>query len=82
METYKKTTFELVNSQKNIVVSTSERFLNPVARVLSKKTLINIISEKCDLYKSGACNYCFANGKEIDCLKAWQLTTGKGKKLY
>ncbi|WCK57021.1 hypothetical protein PP175_27925 (plasmid) [Aneurinibacillus sp. Ricciae_BoGa-3] len=79
-----KTIVDMVNDPKYIVVYTSEKFNKPVGRFVSKKVLQKIVSHKCDAYKRGQCNDCFTDKQELetDCLDAWQLTVGKGKKLY
>jgi hypothetical protein len=77
-------TVAMVNDPKYITVHTDDRFLKPVARLVKKKTLRRIVSEKCDAYKQGMCNACFTDAQELEqpCILAWRLTIGKGKKLY
>lgn len=77
-----KSIFEMTNNPENIIVSTSERFLKPTARVVSKNVLQSVVSRKCDEFINGRCNECFTNDKEVNCLEAWFLTKGKGKKIY
>ena len=74
-----------MNDPKYIIVHTNERYLNkPTGRKVTKKTLRKIVSEKCDVYKSGKCFDCFTDNQELEsgCLTAWELTIGKGKKIY
>ncbi|MCJ8223661.1 hypothetical protein G3M81_22915 [Bacillus paralicheniformis] len=73
-----------VNDPKYITVCTQERFFKPVARLVTKKTLRKIVSEQCDDYKKGLCHDCFTEKQELEtpCTLAWELTIGKGKKLY
>jgi hypothetical protein len=75
---------EKVNDPSYITIHTSERFNKPVGRVISKKLLRKIITERCEIFKQGKCNECFTDKQELEtgCLDAWQLTIGKGKKLY
>lgn len=72
------------NNPKNVVVFTNEKYLNKnTARVVSRKVLLNRVSKKCSYFQSGDCRSCETETeKEIDCYTAWQLTVGKGKKLY
>ncbi|GKS12822.1 hypothetical protein YDYSY3_38220 [Paenibacillus chitinolyticus] len=70
------------NNPNNVVVSTSERFISgPTGRIVSRKTLLNRVRSKCDVYKAGKCKDC-ETAKEIPCIEAWKLTIGTGKKLY
>jgi hypothetical protein len=83
----KKPVNELVNDPKYITVHTSDRYLRgQTGRVISKKVLRNAVEKNCYLYQQGKCNECLTipaeAEQEIDCMSAWKLTTGKGKKLY
>ncbi|PYE51508.1 hypothetical protein HUB98_05785 [Paenibacillus barcinonensis] len=81
----KKKAHELTLDPKYITVHTDDRYISgPTARVISKKLLRRIVSEKCEIYKAGECNECFTESQELEypCISAWKMTVGKGQKLY
>lgn len=77
-----KSITEMTNNPRNIIVATSDRFFHPTARVVSKRTLRKAVSSNCQFYINGLCQDCFINELEVNCIEAWQLTKGKGKKIY
>lgn len=80
-----KKAHELTEDPRYIVVHTEDKYLTKqTARVISKKLLRKIVSNKCDSYRLGECVGCFTDKQELEygCLMSWKLTIGKGKKLY
>ncbi|WP_431785899.1 hypothetical protein [Paenibacillus lactis] len=76
------TLMESVNDPRNVEVHTEDRYLTKqTARLISRKSLLNRVEKHCKYYQSGQCKACETD-KEVHCITAWQLTIGRGKKLY